>query len=119
MSLIHAQELEKSFGERTLFSDIAFDVFEQDHVGLVGVNGCGKSTLMRMMAGQEPHDGRGQLFVSKNVSFAMLDQSPNWGKGQTLYDAVLEASGKWMEAERVLHEIAERIEREGASEARN
>jgi len=35
MSLIHAQELEKSFGERTLFSDIAFDVFEQDHVGLV------------------------------------------------------------------------------------
>ena len=117
MSLIHAQELEKSFGERTLFSDIAFDVFEQDHVGLVGVNGCGKSTLMRMMAGQEPHDRRGQLFVSKNVSFAMLDQSPNWGKGQTLYDAVLEASGKWMEAERALHEIAERIEREGASES--
>ena len=117
MSLIHAQELEKSFGERTLFSDIAFDVFEQDHVGLVGINGCGKSTLMRMIAGQEPHDGRGQLSVSKNVSFAMLDQSPDWGKGQTLYDAVLEASGKWMEAERALHEIAERIEREGANEA--
>ena len=117
MSLIHAQELEKSFGERTLFSGIAFDVFEQDHVGLVGINGCGKSTLMRMIAGQEPHDGRGQLSVSKNASIAMLDQSPNWGKGQTLYDAVLEASGKWMEAERALHEIAERIEREGASES--
>ena len=117
MSLIHAQELEKSFGERTLFSDIAFDVFEQDHVGLVGINGCGKSTLMRMIAGQEPHDGRGQLSVSKNASLAMLDQSPNWGKGQTLYDAVLEASGKWMEAERSLHEIAERIEREGANES--
>ena len=117
MSLIHAQELEKSFGERTLFSGIAFDVFEQDHVGLVGINGCGKSTLMRMIAGQEPHDGRGQLSVTKNASIAMLDQSPNWGKGQTLYDAVLEASGKWMEAERALHEIAERIEREGASES--
>lgn len=117
MSLIHAQELEKSFGERTLFSDIAFDVFEQDHVGSVGVNGCGKSTLMRMIAGQEPHDGRGQLSVSKNVRVAMLDQSPNWGAGQTLYDAVLEASGKWMDAERELHEIAERIEREGASES--
>ena len=117
MSLIHTQELEKSFGERTLFSDIAFDVFEQDHVGLVGINGCGKSTLMRMIEGQEPHDGRGQLSVSKNASVAMLDQSPDWGKGQTLYDAVLEASGKWMEAERALHEIAERIEREGASES--
>jgi len=117
MSLIHAQELEKSFGERTLFSDVAFDVFEQDHVGLVGINGCGKSTLMRMIAGLEPHDGRGQLSVSKNADVAILDQSPNWGKGQTLYDAVLEASGKWMEAERSLHEIVERIENEGASEA--
>ena len=116
MSLIHAQELEKSFGERTLFSDIAFDVFEQDHVGLVGINGCGKSTLMRMIAGMEPHDGRGQLSVSKIASVAMLDQSPNWGSGQTLYEAVLEASGKWMETERALHEIAEKIEQEGASE---
>jgi ATP-binding cassette subfamily F protein 3 len=117
MSLIHAQELEKSFGERTLFSEIAFDVFEQDHVGLVGVNGCGKSTLMRMIAGQEPHDGRGQISVSKNTRLAMLDQRPEWGNGQTLFDAVLEASGKWMEAERALHEIAGKIEQEGASEA--
>ncbi|MEZ4628469.1 MAG: ATP-binding cassette domain-containing protein [Eubacteriales bacterium] len=116
MSLIHAQELEKSFGERTLFSNIAFDVFEQDHVGLVGVNGCGKSTLMRMIAGLEPHDGRGQLSVSKNANVAMLDQSPNWGNGQTLYEAVLEASGKWMRAERELHEIAQKIEEQGASE---
>jgi len=118
MSLIHAQELEKSFGERVLFSDIAFDVFEQDHVGLVGVNGCGKSTLMRMIAGAEPHDGRGQLSVSKNASVAMLDQSPRWEQGLTLYDAALEASGKWMAIERELHEIAETIEREGASESR-
>ncbi len=117
MSLIHAQELEKSFGERTLFSDIAFDVFEQDHVGLVGVNGCGKSTLMRMIAGLEPHDGRGQLSVSKNASVALLDQSPSWGKGLTLYEAVLEASARWMAAERELHEIANEIERGGASES--
>ncbi len=117
MSLIHAQELEKSFGERTLFSQVAFDVFAQDHVGLVGVNGCGKSTLMRMIAGTEPHDGRGQLSVSKNATLAMLDQSPDWRPGQTLYEAVLEASGKWMEAERALRDIAQRIEREGASEA--
>ena len=116
MSLIHAQELEKSFGERVLFSDIAFDVFEQDHVGLVGVNGCGKSTLMRMIAGAEPHDGRGQLSVSRNASVAMLDQSPRWEPGMTLYEATLEASGKWIAMERELHEIADAIEQNGASE---
>ncbi len=116
MSLIHAQELEKSFGERTLFSDIAFDVFEQDHVGLVGVNGCGKTTLMRMIAGQEPHDGRGQLSVSKSANVAILDQSPIWKQGLTLYEAVLEASGKWIDIERDLHAIADAIESEGASD---
>lgn len=117
MSLIHAQELDKSFGERTLFSNIAFDVFEQDHVGLVGINGCGKTTLMRMIAEEEPHDGHGQLSVSKSARVAMLDQSPKWTNGQSLYDAVLEASGQWMAIERELHEIAELIETAGASES--
>lgn len=117
MSLIHAQELEKSFGERTLFSDVAFDVFEQDHVGLVGVNGCGKTTLMRMIAGEEAHDGRGQLSVSRRARVAVLDQSPNWGEDNTLYKAVLEASEKWISIERELHAIAESIESGGASDA--
>ncbi len=110
MALIHAQELTKSFGERTLFSNVAFDVFEQDHIGLVGVNGCGKSTLLRMIAGAEPHDGAGQLAVNKSAGVALLDQSPDWPAGMSLYDAVLQASGRWTAIERELHEIAERIE---------
>lgn len=117
MSLIHAQELEKSFGERTLFSNVAFDVFDQDHVGLVGINGCGKSTLMRMIAGMEPHDGRGQLSVSRNASVAILDQSHTWRPDMTLYEAVLEASDRWMLIERELHSIASEIEADGATES--
>jgi len=111
MALIHAQELSKSFGERTLFSGVAFDVFERDHIGLVGVNGCGKSTLLRMIAGEEPRDGEGQLAVNRNAGVALLDQSPVWPDGVSLYNAVLEASGRWMQIERELHEIAARIER--------
>lgn len=117
MSLIHTQELEKSFGERTLFRNVTFDVFEQDHVGLVGMNGCGKTTLLRMIAGLEPHDGRGQLAVQKNTRVAMLDQSPVWERSMTLYDAVLAASGKWISIEHELHEIAGSIERFGATAA--
>ncbi len=112
MALIHAQELVKSFGERILFSGVTFDVFEQDHIGLVGVNGSGKSTLMRMIEGLESRDG-GQLSVGKSVRLATLDQSPVWTQGATLFDAVLEASGRWIEIERELYEIAERIEQGG------
>lgn len=111
MALIHAQELSKSFGERTLFSGVAFDVFEKDHIGLVGVNGCGKSTLLRMIAGEEPRDGEGQLAVNKSAGVALLDQSPIWPEGVSLYEAVLEASGRWMDAERELRDISSRIER--------
>ena len=117
MSLIHVQELEKSFGERTLFRDVTFDVFEQDHVGLVGVNGCGKTTLLNMIAGLEPHDGAGQLAVSRSARVAVLEQSPVWEQGMTLYEAVLAASGKWISMENELHAIAESIERQGATEA--
>jgi ATP-binding cassette subfamily F protein 3 len=110
MALIHAQKLSKSFGEHTLFSDVTFDVFERDHIGLVGVNGCGKSTLLRIIAGVEPRDGEGQLVVNKAAGVALLDQSPVWEEGLSLYEAVLQASGRWMKMERELHEISERIE---------
>ncbi len=109
MSLIHAHSLSKSFGERTLFSGVAFDVFEQDRVGLVGVNGCGKSTLLNMIAGRVEHDGGGQLSLSRSARVALLDQSPVWAEGDTLFDAVLEASGRWMELERRLERIASRL----------
>ena len=73
MSLIHAQELEKSFGERTLFRDVTFDVFEQDHVGLVGVNGCGKTTLFRILTGKCPQDS-GEYEYGTNVTVGYFDQ---------------------------------------------
>ena len=110
MALIHATGLTKSFGERTIFPDVSFDVFERDHIGLVGVNGCGKTTLLNMLTGCEPYDG-GQLAVSKGAHIAVLDQSPVWPDGASLYEAALAASARFMRMETELSALAERMER--------
>ncbi len=109
MALVHANKLSKSFGTNTVFSDVSFDVFDRDRIGLVGVNGCGKTTLMRMIAGGEPYE-RGCLSIGKDVRIATLEQSPVWPEGQTLYGAALVASEPLMRIERELQRLSERME---------
>ena len=56
MSLLNVENLKKSFADRTLFSDVSFDIRPGERVGLIGVNGTGKTTLMRILMGKEPYD---------------------------------------------------------------
>ena len=51
MNLLTAKEIRKSFTDRELFSGIDFSIEEQDKTGIVGINGTGKSTLLRILAG--------------------------------------------------------------------
>ena len=58
MSLITIEHLTKSYTERLLFDDTAFSINEGEKVGLIGINGTGKSTLLKIAAGlEEPDDG--------------------------------------------------------------
>ncbi|MDR7236688.1 ATPase subunit of ABC transporter with duplicated ATPase domains [Neobacillus drentensis] len=52
MSLLNIENLSHTFGDRTLFKDVSFRLLAEDHVGLVGANGVGKSTLMNIITGQ-------------------------------------------------------------------
>ncbi len=115
MAVLRAQKLTKSFGENTIFSDLNFEVFERDHVGLVGINGCGKTTLMRILAGAESVED-GMLHKGKGVRVAMLDQSPVWKPHATLYDSVLDVFAELMRTEADLAELAERINRADEAE---
>ena len=58
MNLITAEHLTKSYTERLLFDDTSFSVNEGEKIGLIGINGTGKSTLLRIAAGlEEPDEG--------------------------------------------------------------
>ena len=56
MIVLAAHHVGKHFGERVLFDNVSFDIQEHEKVGLVGSNGCGKTTLFRMLVGEESVD---------------------------------------------------------------
>ena len=71
--VLKARDLHKSFGDRELFDGLSFTLPRAGIVGVVGPNGVGKSTLFRMIVGEEPPDG-GALEVGKTVKISYVDQ---------------------------------------------
>jgi macrolide transport system ATP-binding/permease protein len=71
--IIEAEQLTKSFGDRTLFRDSSFYIQRGEKIGLLGPNGCGKTTLLQMIIGGETMDS-GKLWVSPTAKIAYLTQ---------------------------------------------
>ena len=73
MILLSAQNIQKSFGTNVVLKDASLVLQDGQRLGLVGVNGCGKSTLMKIIAGLEPYDG-GTLTMQKGLRLGYLAQ---------------------------------------------
>ena len=71
--MISIKNLSKRYGTRVLFEDVSFDVLAGEKVGLVGRNGHGKTTLFRIITGEEEPD-EGKIFMPKNYSIGYLGQ---------------------------------------------
>ena len=88
MSLITIEHLTKSYTERLLFDDTAFSINEGEKVGLIGINGTGKSTLLKIVAGlEEPDDG--SVLRRRNLYVRYLPQIPVFTAGDTVLDAIV------------------------------
>lgn len=100
--------LEKAYGIRTLFSHVNFEVQRGDKVGLVGANGTGKTTLMRILLGREEHDG-GQIVMDRADTVGYVEQQAAFTH-DTLYDELRSAFSDLIalraEKERMEHAIA-------------
>src|SRR5205085_7550591 len=88
--LLSCEGLSKSFTSRPLFENLAFTLFEGDHVGLVGPNGSGKSTLLKIIAGAEEPDS-GTRAVRKGVRIGYVPQDPVFSPGKSVEEVVLDA----------------------------
>ncbi len=88
MNLITIERLTKSYTERLLFQDTDFSIQEGEKVGLIGINGTGKSTLLKIAAGLEEPD-QGTRISSRNLTIRYLSQNPEFREGETVLEAVL------------------------------
>lgn len=88
MNLLTIEHLKKSYTERLLFDDTAFSINEGEKVGLIGINGTGKSTLLRIVAGlEEPDDG--SVVKGRSLYIRYLPQIPEFEPGETVLEAIV------------------------------
>ena len=107
MSTVSVHNLTLSFGESTVFKDISFDVFEKDKVGLVGVNGAGKTSLFKVLKGEYLPDS-GACFIGKNVKIGYMEQH-TCSDNKTLYDELISVFSDLIQMERELEDISEKL----------
>ena len=88
MILLSAQNVTKSFMERRVLDDVSFFLGEGDKVGVIGINGTGKSTLLRILAGAEEPDS-GQLIRTNGIRVSYLPQIPAFDESGTVLSQVL------------------------------
>ena len=91
MNLINAENLTKVYTERKLFDGAAFSLQEGEKVGVIGINGTGKTTLLRLLMGEEETD-EGTVTVANHVVMRYLPQHPEFEPGKSSLECVLEGN---------------------------
>lgn len=92
MNIMTAEQLSKSYGEKILFQDASFGMDEYDKIGVVGVNGTGKSTFLRVLAGLEQADS-GKVTINRGVRISFLAQNPEFDPDTTVLRGVFQNGG--------------------------
>jgi ATP-binding cassette subfamily F protein 3 len=104
MSLISANNLAKSYGPEDIFSNINLSVPKHARIGLVGPNGVGKTTLLRILVGEESAS-EGAVNCAKNLRIGYLPQEAELESGQTLWNECLSVYSKILEWQQQLHSM--------------
>ena len=87
MVLLNAEHISLSWGENTLFDDVSFALEEHDKVGFIGINGTGKSTFLRILAGMQEPDA-GTITLARGARIGYLPQSPDFSEPVTVLQQV-------------------------------
>ena len=98
--MIQVENLTKSYGERTIFSDVSFKIIDGEKVGIVGKNGAGKSTLIKIMLGLEEFDS-GKIFGLRAEDIGYAEQIPHFTKNNLL-DEMTSSNVQEFQAKKIL-----------------
>jgi ATPase subunit of ABC transporter with duplicated ATPase domains len=101
-TMLQVQRLRKDYGAATILSDISFIINDGEHVGLIGPNGVGKSTLLRCIIGQEQPDQGNIVLAPTDLAIGYLAQAFDERMGETIGAVVAGAQAEFVAAERAL-----------------
>lgn len=104
MSVIEIKNISHSFGEKTIFNNTSFHLYEKEKVGLVGINGAGKSTFLKAIAGKINLDSF-DIYVKPKINIGYLDQHASLGKNITVYQYLENAFLKFKNLENEMNDI--------------
>ena len=97
MNIINIEHISKIYGDKTIFQDAAFGVHQGDKIGIIGINGTGKSTLLKMVAQVEEPD-EGQIIRQNSLKIAYLPQNPEFPEHATVHSYAMDGNSDtdWM-----------------------
>ena len=108
MIILSAQHIAKSFGVNAVLRDVSLTVQQGDRIGLVGVNGCGKSTLMRILAGLDAQDG-GEISLVRSLRVGYLAQQNMVTSGETVWNELQKVYKQVFAMEKKLRELEDEM----------
>ena len=114
MIVLSCNNLNKSFGIDTILENVSFTVNEGDKVGIIGVNGTGKTTLFKILSGIYGYDS-GDIYLGKGVEIGYLEQNTNFHSEGTIFEEVLEVFKDLIEMETYLRDLEVKIANESSN----
>ncbi|RYM06294.1 ABC-F family ATP-binding cassette domain-containing protein [Sporolactobacillus sp. THM7-7] len=108
MLLIEAKHVSFSYGDKPIYQDINFRLMEGEHIVLVGKNGAGKSTFLKLLTGELLPDS-GTVTKREALTIGVIEQRPHVGERETIYSFLQNAFQELFDAERKMNELAEKM----------
>ena len=115
MALISVSNLEKSYGERTLFSDVSFNIEKNDKIGFVGANGTGKTTIFKILTGELTPD-KGGVVRESGLNFGYMEQQALEDSEKTALDEILAVFSDLITMENELSALTRQMETDHSAE---
>ena len=106
--LFRLSEVQKSYGTHDILRGVSLQVNPGEHVGLVGRNGAGKTTIFRLISGEESPDS-GDVVRARGVRLGLLGQHVHFEPGSTVHESALAAFGHLQQIEHEMHELEHRM----------
>jgi ABC transport system ATP-binding/permease protein len=108
MQYLKLENVSKSYGEKLLFSNIQLTISKGEKIALIAKNGTGKTTLLRVIAGEEGVEGESaKVLLARNIKFSFLHQEPELEAGHSVFEAIYDSDNPTLKAVRSYREAME------------